>query len=141
MANNISSIVSAVQRPASAGENGQAGKLESLGRANAGGALPDTGKALPHERANQVVNDEQLREAVNQINDFVQTVQRDLSFSVDEDSGRSVIRVIDSDSGETIRQIPSEEVLALASYLDGYSQGVSGAEAGIPQGILFSDST
>jgi flagellar protein FlaG len=36
---------------------------------------------------------------------------------VDEDSGRDVIRVLDKQNGEVIKQYPSEEVLSLVSKL------------------------
>ena len=58
-----------------------------------------------------------LHEAVSQINDYVQNLQRNLQFTVDEESGRDVVTVIDSQSEEVIRQIPSEEVLELSRRL------------------------
>ena len=140
MANNISSIASAPM-PASARDNGQSDKPDTAVVANAAGrVLPETGKALPRSAASQPVDDADLRDAVSQINQFVQSVQRDLSFSIDEGSGRSVIKVIDRESGELVRQIPSQEVLALASYLGDLNQNGDGAEAAIPQGILISES-
>lgn len=45
-------------------------------------------------------------------------VPRDLSFSLDDSTGRVVVKVTDSTSGEVIRQIPSEEALRLAERLD-----------------------
>jgi flagellar protein FlaG len=48
--------------------------------------------------------------------------ERSLSFRVDEASGRTVITVLDATTQEVVRQIPSEEVLALARALE-----VSGA--------------
>jgi flagellar protein FlaG len=35
-----------------------------------------------------------------------------LEFSVDEATGQNIIRVLDKKSGEVVRQIPSDEVLA-----------------------------
>lgn len=58
---------------------------------------------------------EELESAVSNLNDFVQTVRRDLAFSVDDDSGRTVVTVSDRQSGDVIRQIPSEEVLSIAA--------------------------
>ena len=60
---------------------------------------------------------EQLEETVEELNQMVQSVRRNLQFSIDKESGRTVIKVIDSDSEEVIRQIPPEEVLALARRL------------------------
>jgi flagellar protein FlaG len=58
-----------------------------------------------------------LQVAVSQINDYVQNLQRDLKFTVDEATGKDVVTVIDSESKEVIRQLPSEEALALARRL------------------------
>ena len=44
-------------------------------------------------------------------------MNRGLEFSVDEDSGRDVIKVIDKESGETVKQFPSEQVLDIVSKL------------------------
>ncbi|MDX5385836.1 MAG: flagellar protein FlaG [Marinobacter sp.] len=71
----------------------------------------------PSPREGQGVSAEQVSQAVSDLNDYVQSVGRDLQFQVDEDSGRSIIRVLDSQTQEVIRQIPSEEALALARTL------------------------
>lgn len=52
--------------------------------------------------------------AVKDISEKVQNFQRSLQFHVDEDSGRTIITVIDKETEEVIRQIPPEEVLTLA---------------------------
>lgn len=59
-----------------------------------------------------------VEEAVSSIEKFTQSIRRDLSFSLDDSSGRVVVKVTDSTSGEVIRQIPSEEALRLAERLD-----------------------
>ncbi|WXL27297.1 flagellar protein FlaG [Ectopseudomonas mendocina] len=60
---------------------------------------------------------EDLEAAVATISDFVQSVSRSLNFSLEEGSGRVVVKVTDSGSGDVIRQIPSEEALQLAENL------------------------
>lgn len=60
---------------------------------------------------------EEVEAAVATIQDFVQSVRRDLNFSLEEGSGRVVVKVMDSGSGDVIRQIPSEEALQLAENL------------------------
>ena len=62
-------------------------------------------------------NIEVVREAAKDLNEFAQKIQTNLSFSVDEASGRSIITVIDTQSGEVIRQIPAKEVLAVANLI------------------------
>jgi len=60
---------------------------------------------------------EKVEQAVEDINDHFQSMGRDLSFAVDEDSGRTIITVVDSETQEIVRQIPPEEVLDLAMHL------------------------
>ncbi|MDB6061226.1 MAG: hypothetical protein JWM78_1329 [Verrucomicrobiaceae bacterium] len=59
-----------------------------------------------------------LTAAVTKLNDYVQNVQRNLSFSVDKDSGQTVIKVLDVQTNEVIRQIPPAETLRLAASLE-----------------------
>ena len=56
----------------------------------------------------------QLERTVAGLNEVAQSNRRSLRFTVDEDSGRTVIRVVDPETDEVIRQIPPEEVLDLA---------------------------
>jgi len=60
---------------------------------------------------------EQLDDAVSQLNDFVQNVQRDLQFEVDNDLGQTIVKVVDQSTKEVIRQIPDELALRLAENL------------------------
>ncbi|MFV3337452.1 flagellar protein FlaG [Pseudomonas sp. NY15349] len=70
-------------------------------------AAPDN---QPHSR-------EDLEKAVGEIRDFVQSSQRQLDFSIDDSTGRVVVKVIATESGEVIRQLPSETALKLAQSL------------------------
>ncbi|MEW6353153.1 MAG: flagellar protein FlaG [Pseudomonadota bacterium] len=66
----------------------------------------------------------ELNQAVSAINDYVQNLRRDLHFTIDADTEEcTVIKVIDSETQEVIRQIPPEEVLTLARSLE-KAQGV-----------------
>ncbi|OUR75136.1 flagellar biosynthesis protein FlaG [Colwellia psychrerythraea] len=60
---------------------------------------------------------EQLEKVAQQLQDFVGEMNRGLEFSVDKDSGRDVIKVIDKSSGDLVKQYPSEEVLTLVAKL------------------------
>ncbi len=67
-----------------------------------------------------------LEQALQDLSGYVQNVQRNLQFDVDDTSGHTVIRVVDSETEEVIRQIPSEEVLALARHLKSMGEGEQG---------------
>ena len=75
---------------------------------------------------------EQIENTVSILNEFVQTNSRQLKFSVDEGSNKQVVKVTDSESGEIIRQIPSEEVLRLSERLQELQM-----EVGTAVGFLF----
>jgi flagellar protein FlaG len=69
------------------------------------------------EKAKQLTAKE-ITETVDEMNSFLQSMNRNLSFSVDEQLGESVIIVKDSESEEVIRQIPSEELVVLRKKMD-----------------------
>src|SRR5210317_1644501 len=48
----------------------------------------------------------QVESAVSKISNYIQTFQRDLVFTIDEESDRLVVKVVDSVTQEVIRQIP-----------------------------------
>lgn len=56
--------------------------------------------------------------AVQTLNEFTGMVAQDLVFTMDEDSGKTVVKVVDSTTQELLRQIPSEEALQIARSLD-----------------------
>jgi flagellar protein FlaG len=60
------------------------------------------------------ISKEELQQAVDVVNQAVALEQRSLSFSIDDVSGRSVIKVVDFETDELIKQIPSEELLKVA---------------------------
>ncbi|WP_213909146.1 flagellar protein FlaG [Stutzerimonas nitrititolerans] len=82
------------------------------------GAARQEEAAAKKAPAEQQVTAESLEEAVSSIKDFVQTIRRDLSFDLDDSSGKMVVKVTDRASGEVVRQIPTEEALRLAENLE-----------------------
>ena len=75
---------------------------------------PETTQAKEQSKE---VTAEKAREVVEQLNKHAQAVNRDLLFSVDDDSGKTVIKVVNADTAELVRQIPSEEVLRLSETI------------------------
>ena len=73
-------------------------------------------QALLKKYDQEEVGQEALEEIVQNVQDHVQNVQRDLQFTVDDDSGEAIVSVYDSKTKELIRQIPSDEMLKLNQY-------------------------
>ena len=69
------------------------------------------------EQPIEQVTPKQLGDAVERINQFVNAEMRTLNFSVDENSGKAVVKVIDFETKDVIRQIPGDEVLRMASAI------------------------
>lgn len=60
----------------------------------------------------------ELDQAVKAVNEFVKIANSSLEFSVDEETGIELVKVIDKETEEVIRQIPSEEIVAIAKALN-----------------------
>jgi len=71
-----------------------------------------------------------LEQAVQEVQEFVQSQARNLAFDIDDGTNRSIVTVSDTESGEVIRQIPSDEVLRLAERIQTLQQDI-GASVGV----------
>jgi uncharacterized FlaG/YvyC family protein len=85
--------------------------------------------ALPSNGPPPSLNSGDLNHAVERLDELARLLQRELQFSVDETSGRVIIKVIDKESNELIRQIPPEEILDLISRFEQLNSGLVSAEA------------
>ena len=65
----------------------------------------------------QQTDPKQLQDSVNQLNNTASLYNSSLQFSVDKDTGATVVKVIDKSNNQVIRQIPSEEALRIAKAI------------------------
>ena len=77
----------------------------------------EAAKSRPLEGVDPQVMQEKVTAAVAQMNEYIQSTQRDLQFSYDPGSGETVVKVLDRETQELIRQIPDEIFLRLAQRL------------------------
>ncbi|MFZ6755927.1 flagellar protein FlaG [Undibacterium sp. Ji50W] len=61
---------------------------------------------------------DKVTKAVDDINKTIQSLSQSLEFSVEEHSNKVVVKVIDQQTKEVLRQIPSEEALEISRSLD-----------------------
>jgi flagellar protein FlaG len=66
----------------------------------------------------------ELQDAVKKVESFLNSQNRDLAFTVDDQTERTIVTVKESSSGDVIRQIPSEEVIKLASRIQELQEDV-----------------
>lgn len=81
-------------------------------------APPAQAQAQENSTPAQPVSREQLKAAVNSVREYIQPFNNNLEFSINDDTKQVVVKVVDSATQEVIRQIPSEEMLAIAKALD-----------------------
>jgi len=79
-------------------------------------------KTAPNQQS-----DANIEQAVEKIQETVNSLSQNLKFSIDEDTGKTVVKVMDVQTDEVIRQIPSQEAITIARTLDKV------------QGLLFND--
>ena len=80
------------------------------------GAVPDTIQAV--QQSGAIPDLAQVTEAVKNINKTMQALSQNLEFSIDADSKQTIVKVVDQQTQEVIRQMPSAEALEIAKALD-----------------------
>ncbi len=78
--------------------------------------VSQSGKVSP-QQAEPQIDAEDVAKAVSEISDYVQNISRDLQFQVDKQTGSTIVTVLDHETKEVIRQIPTEEVVAMARFI------------------------
>ncbi|WP_227002086.1 flagellar protein FlaG [Aeromonas schubertii] len=89
----------------------------------------------PHESKH--ISAEAVEKQVQKLQEIAQTKGWYLNISMDKELSKTVIKVFDKDSKELIRQIPSEELLALSKRLKTLQESEFGEQV---KGLLFDQS-
>jgi len=66
----------------------------------------------------------ELESAVRDLNQSMKANNSNLAFSVDPDTEQTVVSVMDSKTGEVIKQFPSKEAIAIAKAIGDIQQGL-----------------
>lgn len=74
---------------------------------------PATERAQAFEQAARQPSGEELGNAVADLNKMAQAAAQGVRFSVDEETGRTVVKVVDTQTDKVLRQIPTVEALKL----------------------------
>jgi flagellar protein FlaG len=124
MVMDISQISNATQVPNTPPAGRQAAPA-ATGAPSAIPAAPNNGVpvAMQTPAKPAAVDAAELKQAVDAINHLLKPVNSNIEFSIDQDSGRTLVKVIDTETDTVIRQTPSVEVLAIAKEL-GKLQGL-----------------
>ncbi|MCP5144839.1 MAG: flagellar protein FlaG [Gammaproteobacteria bacterium] len=75
-------------------------------------------RTQPGEQEGRQHKEISLSEAVKAANVAIKKISTVLEFSQDDSTGKTIVKLVDTGSKEVIRQIPSEEMLAIARAVD-----------------------
>ena len=79
---------------------------------------PATGPAAPARADAPVVDLAAVKDAIVSVKEAIKPVGGSLEFNVDQSSGKTIVRVVDIETQQVIRQIPSEEMVELSRVLE-----------------------
>lgn len=108
---NASVRVLEYRDPPRAVENANNVKVAEVSR-----ELADKGEFVVNEKT--IISGDDLVKAIEQLNQRMRKFDRNVSFSLDKSTGKDVVRVVNSNNGEVIRQLPNEEKLNFIRNLD-----------------------
>lgn len=117
-----SSILSPQSPPSTSGKTA-AGELRSTPppqqnmAAGASKANPDTASQKSDSQKEQPTSDS-LKDAVERLNKFIGGANDQIQFTVDKDTDLTVVKIIDRETKQLIRQFPSAEAVQIAKVLD-----------------------
>jgi flagellar protein FlaG len=60
----------------------------------------------------------ELKQRVDELNAAMKMHASSIQFSIDDDSGRTIVKVVDTDTDAVLRQYPSKELLAISKQID-----------------------
>lgn len=93
-----------------------------------GAAPPDGSLEFPKlsavQGAEQPVSSAQLKNVVSDANQVFKQSNMSLEFSVDTETQNTIVKLIDTETGDLVRQFPSKEMLAIASAIGQFQQGL-----------------
>lgn len=96
-----------------------------------GGTAPDGAERktaaaapAPTQHSPAQASTAELETAVATINQAMRQSNRNLEFSLDTDTRKTVVKVVDTNTGELIRQFPSEKALAISRSIEQFQQGI-----------------
>lgn len=111
------SSMQAMQARESAGARGLPTE-RSAASASSVESRPENLRSEAPDNTPKVPSAAELQKALEDVAKAVAPMAQSLQFSLDKDSGRTVVKVMDTDTNEVIRQIPTEEVLAISQAVD-----------------------
>ena len=84
---------------------------------------PAASKNMEHSEYRERLSLVDVRQAVDHLHELLEPMARELQFSIDDETNRIVIKVIDIRDNTVLMQFPSEEIIALTHAIEQQAQG------------------
>ncbi|MDP1996705.1 MAG: flagellar protein FlaG [Gallionella sp.] len=81
-------------------------------------------QAATRQDATQQSSPAELKQALESLNRTLKQSNKNLEFSVDTDTHKVLVKLVDTETGDMIRQFPSEEALAISRSIEQFQQGL-----------------
>lgn len=92
-------------------------------------------KALENTQLESIKTDKtEVKNQIEELQQFNQSIDRSLQFQVDDELGVTIVRVVDKETDELIRQFPPEELINLSRRLKELNEQGSST-----QGVLLQE--
>ena len=96
-------------------------------------------KVSPESRVETVADQQQTDKLLNDLNEQLKSFNSYLKFEKDEDSQKMVFFIKNTETNETLRQFPSEELLTISKNITEYLEAVeSTGKKASPVGLITS---
>lgn len=107
-------------------ENVSVGKNNGVGRTES--AIQPSNKTENEVNKDvQALSADEVKKAAEKGNKFLQATNQSLQFTVDDSTKEIVVKIVDNDTGELVRQIPSEEMLSFIKRMQELDSKQKGA--------------
>ncbi len=100
--------------------------IQTIGNTSALGPRPGPSSADARQaRANvapaareSTAGEDTLTRAIEAVNHMLDPMARSLQFSIDDTTGKTVVKLVDRETNEVLREMPTREMIAIARALD-----------------------
>jgi flagellar protein FlaG len=122
--NSVGGVMQSLQKASLDAQAAQYGKAaQAAAVAQPPSVTP--GEAVSSSESQQ----KELKESVSAINTFLKTFSNNIQFSIDDDTGRTVVKLVDTETNTVLRQYPTKEALALARDIENFQGQLLKTEA------------
>jgi flagellar protein FlaG len=84
----------------------------------AASGVPDNNRAEVSSLPKDAVSGANVDKAISAANERLEMASTTIRFSKDDESGKTIIKMVDKTTNQVIRQFPSEEMLRITHALD-----------------------